>query len=326
MDEMPVFISHQEILELDAPLERAFEAVEKALIEHAKREVEMPPKPGVHPLPRTFIHAMPAYIPALKACGMKWVGGFPGNVERGLPTITGLLVMNDPETGIPLAVMDARWITGIRTGIVSALIVRECAREDVRTLGVAGCGVQGRAHLRAILHVRPKIEEVRLYDVYAERAEELAKEAAGYTDASIKVSATPEECIRRMDVAATCTSGKTLEAPDEWLPEGGTAVGVDSHIAWGASFRTVEKFIMDDVEQAREFEKRGKYPGGLPEIYAEIGEILLGAKAGRETEKERILGLPLGLAVNDIALGRLILDLYEERGGSRQGFSETKGM
>ena len=81
----------------------------------------MPPKPGVHSRPDAFIHAMPAYIPALRAIGMKWVSGYPENQARGLPYITGLLILNDDETGLPLAVMDCTWITAMRTGAATAL-------------------------------------------------------------------------------------------------------------------------------------------------------------------------------------------------------------
>lgn len=301
------FLSDEDIVGLNLPLDDVLWAVQTALVEHAKGETEMPPKQGVHPLPDTFLHAMPAWIPALKACGMKWVSGFPMNADRKLPTIAGLLVMNDPDTGLPTAIMDAGWITGIRTAMVSALIIRECAHEEVSVLGLAGCGMQGRCHLRCVNHVRPNIKCVRLYDVYPDAARSLLDEARGYMDAQIEVVDSPEDCLRGVDLAVTCTSG-TLELQDAWLPPGGTAVGVDSRVAWWPSFKTIDKFIMDDEAQARTFEKRGKYPGGLPPIYAELGDILNGKKPGRENDDERVLGLPLGLAITDVALGKVILD------------------
>lgn len=301
MSDVP-FLGHEEIVGLDLPLDRVFSAVEAAFVEHARGAVEMPPKVGIHTRPGTFIHAMPAYIRSMGACGMKWVSGYPENAARGLPTIAGLMILNDPETGLPKAILDARWITAVRTGIVSALIVRTCARPGARTLAVAGCGVQGRHHAEAILHVLPGIGEVRLYDVRAESAEALRAEIG----ARARICATPEACLRGADVAATCTSGRALEVEDAWLPPGGTAVGVDSHIAWGRLFGTIDKFVMDDERQAREFEKTGKYPGGLPRVHAELGQILAGARPGRENDAERILGLPLGLAIADLAVAALV--------------------
>ena len=90
--------------------------LETAFGEKGNGRVEMPPKPGIHTQPDAFLHAMPAYIPALHAAGIKWVGGYPANQGRGLPYISGLLILNDDQTGLPLAVMDCTWITAWRTG------------------------------------------------------------------------------------------------------------------------------------------------------------------------------------------------------------------
>jgi ornithine cyclodeaminase/alanine dehydrogenase len=302
------------------PLADVFAAVEAAFVEHGKGAVEMPPKIGLHTRPGTFIHAMPAFIPALGACGMKWVSGYPDNAALGLPTILGLLVLNDPKTGVPYALLDARWITAIRTAVVSALIVRCCVGPGARVLGVAGCGVQGRHHLRCLLHILPSVDRVRLFDVRAENAETLRQEAAGYTRAAVDVTTSPEDCLRGADVAATCTSGR-IEVQDDWFPRGGTAVGVDSQVAWGRLFGKV-KLIMDDERQAREFEKHGKYPGGLPPVHAELGQILTGARPGRESPDERILGLPLGLAVADLAMAQLLWKIW----AARQGIKDDTGL
>jgi len=308
-----ILLSHEEILELDLPLQEVVETVETAFREHGRGAVEMPPKVGVHPRPGTFIHAMPAHVPALRACGMKWVSGFPENQARGLPTIAGLVVLNDPETGLPQAILDARWITAVRTGIVSALIARTCASPEARTLAIAGCGVQGRAHARALLHVLPGIEEVKLYDVREESALALREELCGTFRGNVDVVRSLEACLRGAQIAATCSSGRTLEAEDDWLPSGGTAVGVDSHIAWGKLFGTIDKFVIDDERQAREFDKQGKYPGGLPRVHAELGQMIAGLRPGRENPRERILGLPLGLAIADIAVASLLLRTAVER-------------
>jgi ornithine cyclodeaminase/alanine dehydrogenase len=309
-------LSHDEIVGLKLPLDGVFAAVERAFIEHGKGAVEMPPKIGVHPRPGTFIHAMPAHIPALRVCGMKWVSGYPDNAARGLPTIAGLLILNDPDTGLPYALLDAQWITAIRTAVVSALIVRTCVRPGARLLAVAGCGVQGRQPLRCLLHVLPGIERVRLYDVRPESARRLAEEATTLASAAIEVVASPEACLRGAEVAATCTSGH-LQVEEDWFPPGGTAAGVDSQVAWGRLFGKV-KLVTDDERQAREFDKQGKYPGGLPPVHAELGQILIGARQGREHADERILGLPLGLAIADLAVAQLV---WQASGKSRSSFA-----
>src|SRR5262245_43977180 len=113
--------SDEEIRDLNLPRENVFAAIEKAFVEHGKGNVEVPPKLGVDTRPRTFDHDMPAYVPALGLCGMKWVSGYPDDAARRLPTVAGLVVLNDPETGLPYALLDGQWITAIRTAVVSAL-------------------------------------------------------------------------------------------------------------------------------------------------------------------------------------------------------------
>ena len=126
-----LYLSHADVAATDVGMPEILEALETAFREHGEGRTEMPPKPGIHPGGGdNFIHAMPAYIPALESAGVKWVSGFPGNQGLGLPYITGLLVLNDPATGVPLAVMDCVWITGARTGAATALSAKYLARPD----------------------------------------------------------------------------------------------------------------------------------------------------------------------------------------------------
>ena len=152
------------------------DALEAAFREKGEGRVEMPPKPGIHPGGGdNFIHAMPAYIPALKSAGVKWVSGFPDNQKRGLPYITGLLILNDAETGLPLSVMDCVWITAMRTGAATAVAAKYLARPESSVVGVLGCGVQGRSNVEA-LNVLFPLERVMAYDMDAEAARSYAEE------------------------------------------------------------------------------------------------------------------------------------------------------
>ena len=124
--------------------------LEQAFGEKGTGKVEMPPKPGIHTQPDAFIHAMPAYIPAMHSAGIKWVSGYPENQARGLPYISGLLILNDDETGLPYTVMDCTWITAYRTGAATALAAKYLARPESQTAGILACGVQGRTNLEAL--------------------------------------------------------------------------------------------------------------------------------------------------------------------------------
>ena len=107
---------------------------------------------------------MPAFIPSMRSAGIKWVSGYPENFKRGLPYISGLMIMNDAETGIPYAVMDCAWITAMRTGAASALSAKYLARPDSRAVGILACGVQGHTNLEALACLFP-IKRVYAYDV-----------------------------------------------------------------------------------------------------------------------------------------------------------------
>src|SRR5574342_563819 len=134
-----LYLSRADVEAVDLDMKAIIGLLEQAFLEKGKGNIEMPPKPGIHTMPNAFIHAMPAYIPALKSAGIKWVSGYPENQKRGLPYISGLLILNDVETGFPCAVMDCTWITAYRTGAATALAARYLARPESETEGILAC-------------------------------------------------------------------------------------------------------------------------------------------------------------------------------------------
>jgi len=156
-----LYLSRADVERVALDMPTILDLLERAFREKAAGQVEMPPKPGIHTQPEAFIHAMLAYIPALRSAGIKWVSGYPENQKHGLPYISGLLVLNDVETGIPYAVMDCTWITAYRTGAASALAAKYLARPDSKVAAILACGVQGRTNLEALAAV------FRLKTVYA---------------------------------------------------------------------------------------------------------------------------------------------------------------
>ena len=116
-----LYLSRKDVETIDLPMREIIDALEQMFKEKGAGKTEMPPKPGIHTRPDAFIHAMPAYIPSLESAGLKWVSGYPDNPKKGLPYITGLLILNDPDTGVPLSVMDCTWITAKRTGAATAI-------------------------------------------------------------------------------------------------------------------------------------------------------------------------------------------------------------
>ena len=266
--------------------------------------IEIPPKPGIHTMPDAFIHAMPAYIPSLGSAGTKWVSGYPENYKRILPYINGLLILNDPETGIPLSVMDCIWITAMRTGAATAVAAKYMANMDSNSAGILGCGVQGRTNLKALKIIMPGLKDVKAYDILENAANRYAKEMRKDTGLNVRIVGSPEEAVRNSDIIVT--AGLILKNPnpvieDDWLKPGFFASPVDFDSYWKKSaFDNCDKFVTDDREQCLYYKSLG-YFQHIPEIYADLGEITAGKKPGRENKNEKIICANLGLAMDDMA-------------------------
>ena len=278
---------------------------------------EMPPKPGIHPGGGdSFLHAMPAYIPDLKSAGIKWVAAFPDNPQKGLPYITGLVIFNDVDTGLPLAVMDGVWMTAMRTGAATALSAKFLARPESSVVGVLGCGVQGRSNVEA-LNVLFPVKEVRAYDVNAESVEQYAADIGARLDLEVKPVATPREAVSGCDMVVT--AGPLLKKPHAtiqagWLDEGAFASLVDFDSYWHPdAMAQVSKFCTDDTPQFQAYREMGYFPE-IPDLYADLGELASGKKPGRQSPEERTMAANLGLALDDMTVAPLLYERAKEKG------------
>ena len=291
------------------------------LLEIAFREkgcgrVEMPPKPGIHTRPDAFLHAMPAYIPALGAAGIKWVGGYPDNHRRDLPYITGLIVLNDVETGIPYAVMDCAWITAYRTAAATALSARYLARPDSRAVGILACGVQGRTNLEALAAFFP-ITRVFAYDTRRDVQDRFVADMRARLGVDVVGVDRPRDAVIASDMVVT--SGPILKHPSPaieagWLRPGSFASAVDFDSYWtGAALGEFDKVTTDDHAQF-EYYRRAGYFQQTPTPCADLGEIVAGVRPGRERPDERTLAVNLGLALDDMAVAPEICRRARDRG------------
>ena len=301
-----LYLSQADVVRTGLTMAEIIEAVDGGFVELGHGRVEMPPKPGIHPgdNPDNFVHAMPAYIPALKSAGVKWVSGYPGNQAKGLPYITGLLILNDPDTGIPLSVMDCTWITAMRTGAVSAICARYLARHDSSTIGIVACGVQGRANLEAINELFA-LKKVKAFDPAAENARRLV-ESARRLGLEAEVVDQPRKAVSGCDIVVT--SGPILKVPHAtiqagWLDEGAFAslVDFDSYYSREA-IAQADKWATDHLGQYRYYRDIRGYFQQCPEPYADLGDLVTGKRPGRERPDERTFGVNLGLAMEDMAV------------------------
>jgi ornithine cyclodeaminase/alanine dehydrogenase-like protein (mu-crystallin family) len=304
-----LYLSRHDVIAAGLTMAEIVEAVEAAFREKGEGRIEMPPKPGIHPGGGdNFIHAMPAYIPALSSAGVKWVSGYPGNQQRGLPYINGLLILNDPETGLPLAVMDCTWITAMRTGAATAVAARYLARPDSAVVGVLGCGVQGRANVEALNAVFP-LRRVMAYDMVPDVAWRYAEEVSARFDLEVVVVTTPRQAVTGCDLIVT--AGPILKVPHAtiqagWLDEGAFASLVDYDSYWHRdALNEADKFCTDDLPQLLYYQQAG-YFQGIPPVYAEVGALVAGRKPGRTSPAERTMTANLGIAMDDMAVAPLV--------------------
>ena len=310
-----LYLSKKEVISVGLKMDEIIDLVETAFEEKGNNRVEMPPKPGIHPGEGdNFIHAMPAYIPTLNSAGIKWVSGFPENAKKGLPYITGLLILNDPETGVPLAVMDCEWITGMRTAAASAVAAKRLARPDSARLGVLGCGLQGFTNSEA-LNVLFPINEVMAYDVSDKALQNFKQNVQNKLGLEVKPVNHPQEAVTGCDLVVT--AGPILKKPHKtiksgWLDQGAFASLVDFDSYWdSAAMKEVDKFCTDDHQQFEYYKSVG-YFQNVPPVHADLGELVAGKKPGRENPEERTIACNLGLALDDMAVAPTIYKRAKE--------------
>lgn len=305
MDRMEIlYLSKADVIQVGLEMKIILQLLEGAFRDKGQGKVEMPPKPGIHPMPDAFIHAMPAYIPSLRSAGIKWVSGFPENYQRNLPYITGLLILNDVETGVPYAVMDCTWITAYRTGAATALSAKYLARPESSVVGILACGVQGRTNLEALSVLFP-IQRVYAYDILPAAQERFINEMRNKYVFEIIGVDDPRQAVVDSDLVVT--SGPILKHPQptipaDWLKAGVFASAVDFDSYWKPdALAAFDKITTDDHAQFMYYRSVG-YFQQTPDPYADLGELVAGVKRGRNNQAECIMAMNLGLALDDMAV------------------------
>jgi ornithine cyclodeaminase/alanine dehydrogenase-like protein (mu-crystallin family) len=292
----PIFLEEKEVRK-HLRMADLIPAMEKALIDFSAGKVIQPVR-QVIPVdpPGGFYGIMPALTP--EGLGQKIVTFYPPNADKGIPTHMALIILNDPQTGVPLAVMDGRLITEMRTAAVSAAATKLLASENASVLAILGSGVQARSHFEARRLVR-NFKEVRVWSQTEAHADEFAKKIGA------KVMSA-ENAVRGADVVVTVTSSKTPVAKGAWLKHGChvNAVGACRH-----DWRELDDDAMrNNVVFVDSREAAMKESGDVvlsgAKIYAELGEAFAGKIENRANETT--IFKSLGMAVEDIASALLI--------------------
>jgi ornithine cyclodeaminase/alanine dehydrogenase-like protein (mu-crystallin family) len=319
------YLSGPDVDRLELGADDILEPVERVLAAMGRGETVIEPR--VHLFPGGdadgHFNVLRGALPLDGVAGVKVVGDYVGNGERGLPSELALLLLFDATTGAPRAIVDATAITAMRTGAVTAIGARHLARRSSRVLGHIGSRGTAEWNVRLLRRVLPELAEVRIHSRTPASREELAARLDAELDVDVHAVGSWEECVRGADVVVEATRLVTPEPllRTAWIEPGALVVPYGTVSAVEADLTDVmDKVVVDDWRQARAGPlgalRTHVDSGRLNEqtLHAELGQIVCGDRPGRESDAERILLWHRGLSLTDIALGRAMLARARERG------------
>jgi alanine dehydrogenase len=311
-------------------MDDAIPAVEKAFLDHGLGRTQMPPKPYLYfPKYDGDLRTMPAYLEGLGLAGVKIVNVHPRNHEKGLPTVMALLVLNSPETGAPISVMGATHLTSMRTGAAGAVAAKYLARPESDTVGFVGAGAQARTQLMGLVRFF-EIKKVIVFDRRTEGGLSFERDSRAFLppDCEFRATTDPKEACD-CDILVTTTPVRTPIVESAWVKPGThiNAIGADAKgkQELESTLTRKAKIVVDDMAQAVHSGEVNVpiSEGSLrpEEIYAQIGEIVSGAKKGRANREEITIFDSTGLGIQDVAAGSAVFKKALAAGiGTSMGF------
>jgi len=300
-------------------------AVETAFGELARGKANMPQRSVIRVSEHKGLFlGMPAYIGGdLNALGLKVVTVYPDNpTQHDLPTTLGTLMFCDPATGKAIAIMDAGYLTAVRTGAASGVATKYLARDESKTCVVFGAGVQARKQLEALKIVRP-IEKVYVLDVVPEAKERFAADMSAELGLDITPTDDAQSALNEADIVVTASSSHDPVFDGNWLKPGTHINNIGSHSPDARELDTTavarSKFVADlreaNLAEAGDILIPIKEEAVTEDhIYASLGEIVVGTKPGRENSEEITIFKSCGLAIQDVSTASAVYKAARERG------------
>jgi ornithine cyclodeaminase/alanine dehydrogenase-like protein (mu-crystallin family) len=317
MEEVEKLISRQDVLD-------AVETAYKAL--GTKDQLFQPQKEPIyvdHPEHYNFVIAMPCYLRSTGVAGVKW-GGFYGHQQPGIPACWGAIIaLNNPENGQPYAIMDGTYITNVRTaGGHAAVAAKYLAKKDSKTMAVIGCGTEGRAGLPSFNDLFP-LETVKIYDVNPETMSTYKRELSKQVSANIIPTNSAEEAVKDTDIILIATASHKPVVLEPWVPPGCFVAALTRFLDLDYKLsEKADKWVIGDkktdghmiVDRHTWSDHADGVIVSWDNVYADMGEIVTGAKPGRENDRERILYTHMGMGAHDVALAQIAYKRAVEKG------------
>lgn len=319
---MPIILSREDLRQL-LTMNEVIEAVEQGFTEYKMGHCFVPVRMRVKIEREDGLFLfMPAYLEKGGSFGTKMISIFPGNPQRGLSTLQSVYLLNDPATGELLAMMDGIFPTAMRTGATSAVATKYLARKEAAIMGIIGTGAQAPFQAEAVSAVRP-IQRILAYDKIGENTEDFSKNTSKNLDIPIEVMESPREVVVHSDILVTVTTSVEPVFDGRDLRPGThvNAVGAYTPEMREVDEITVKKalIVVDTYEGCMAEAGDLLVPmraGKLSEkdIYADLGEIVLGEKPGRTRNDEITLFESVGFALEDLVAARLAYQRAKEKG------------
>lgn len=302
------------------------DAITAGLAAHARGDYVQPLKPylrwpGADHIADRII-AMPGYLGGDQAiAGLKWIGSRQHNPARfGLERASAIIVLNDAHTNYPIAVMEGGLISGMRTAAVTAVATRHLARAGFKDVACIGCGPIARMQMQTLLEQFPSIERLHLFDLAPAAIDALAETLSpNFRTVALFRAESAEAAVRAADVVVTCTVADAPYLHYGWLKLGAFVSNVSIMDVHKEVYERADKVVVDDWEQSNREKKiinqlvtEGRF--SRERLHAELGEIVVGARPGRESDEEIILLNPMGMALDDIVCARHFYRLAQARG------------
>ncbi|SEO45731.1 ornithine cyclodeaminase [Nitrosospira multiformis] len=302
------------------------EAIVDGLVSHARGDYVQPLKPylrwpGADHIADRII-AMPCYLGGEQpVAGLKWVGSRQHNPSRfDLERASAIIVLNDTQTNYPIAILEGSLISGMRTAAITAVATRYLAREGFTDVACIGCGPIARMQMQTLLEQFPCIERIHLFDLSGAAVETLiAALMENYSEVNFINAGSAESAVRAADVVVTCTVTDSPYLAYEWLRSGVFISNISIMDVHKNVYEKADKVVVDDWDQSNREKKiinqlvlEGRF--SRERLHAELGEIVIGRRPGRENDDEIILLNPMGMALDDIVCARHFYRLAYEQG------------
>ena len=299
-------LSEKDIRAVSPTLTEIVALVEQAYRLDAEGKAEVPTKIGVHPArANTFLHAMPAWVDEARALGMKWVSYFPGNFDRGLPDSTGIIILNDPEVGLPRCIMEGMYVTFLRTAACAAVAAKYLAPKPPKTLGLVGCGGLGLASLRVMIAAFPSIEQVFVSSRTQRSREEFCAKMSPGTPWRMSPVDDPLEAVRNADiVVSSIPPGDSRPVTGEALAPGALFIPLDIVNSWQDSVLAAVDRVAADNPENFAAQVQGKRASAFPALRQAIRtQDAVAGTAAPAAPSERTLIAVCGIASTDVVVG-----------------------